>query len=357
MSSLFPLNLPGPTAFYLCLFVATLAVHFVFISYVLAGTIWILAGTLFPSRNETSPVTSTLKDWMPVMLSGAITAGVAPLLFLQILYREQFYTANLLQFQRWMAILPVLIVLFYLLYVVKALDARRRLLQVMASLLCVGCVLFIAWSWVGNHGLSLQTQEQWTAHYDGRPTEQSGVLLRLMVWILMTFPALSIIVAWQRRGAGSSDLWIARVALCALVASVLPVWFYATQQSDGVRVALTSSNVIPWLAAAAIGWMGQVLGWFAQIRLSSFHNLTRTIISAGLLLQVAGVMMLREVIRVATLGDRIDFARHADAATSGGLWLFLVFCVVNGILAVWCIRMVRRNHHTGHADGALQKHE
>lgn len=355
MSSLFPLNLRGPTAFYLCLFVATLAIHFVFMSYVLAGTMWILAGTLFPSRNETSPVTSTLKDWMPVMLSGAITAGVAPLLFLQILYREQFYTANLLQFHRWMAILPVLIVLFYLLYVVKALDARRRLLQVIASLLCVGCVLFIAWSWVSNHGLSLQTQEQWTAHYDGRPTEQSGVLLRLMIWTLMTFPALSIIVAWQCCGAMSGNLWIARVALCALLASVLPGWLYATQQSDSVRVALTSSNVVPWLAAAAIGWMGQVLGWFAQIRLSSFHNLTRTIITAGLLLQVAGVMMLREVIRVTTLGDRIDFARHADAATSGGLWLFLIFCGVNGAMAFWCIRMARRANHTGQIDTPIQQ--
>ena len=96
MSSLFPLNLPEPTAFYVCLFVSTLAIHFVFMSYVLAGTMWILAGTLLPFNSQMSPVTSTLKDWMPVMLSGAITAGVAPLLFLQILYREQFYTANLL---------------------------------------------------------------------------------------------------------------------------------------------------------------------------------------------------------------------------------------------------------------------
>ena len=51
--------------------------------------------------------------------SAAITAGVAPLLFLQILYQREFYTANLLLFNRWMAILPVLIVGFYSLYLIK----------------------------------------------------------------------------------------------------------------------------------------------------------------------------------------------------------------------------------------------
>ncbi len=354
MNGLFPLNQPGPTAFYLCLFVATLAIHFVFMSYVLAGTLWILAGTLSSPRTGTSPITAMLKDWMPLMLSGAITAGVAPLLFIQILYREQFYTANLLQFHRWMAVLPVLIALFYLLYVLKALDGRRRLLQVIASLLCAGCVLFVAWSWVGNHALSLQSQEHWTALYAGTATgKTSGILLRLITWILMTFPTLSLLLAWQRYGAtardplsenNSGDKWLPRVALCALVATAPSVRLYASQQPENIRDAITSSDALPWLISAATGWLCQLLGWMVLSRVGIQSFLTRVIISAGLILQVAGIMMLREVIRVTTLGERIDFARHADASTSGGLWWFLVFGIVNGAVGVWCIRMVRADH-------------
>jgi len=357
MNAFFPLNMPGPTAFYLSLFVATLVIHFVFMSYVLAGTLWILAGTLLSAKSQTSPTTAMLKDWMPLMLSGAITAGVAPLLFLQILYREQFYTANLLQFHRWMAILPVLIVLFYLLYVVKALHGRRPLLQIISSLLCVGCVLFIAWSWVGNHALSLQSQEYWKAHYAGTAaSDTTGTLLRLSIWILMTFPALSVILAWQRSGVATSldpltpddsgDKWTSRVALCALLATVPAVWMYTTQQPDNIRAALSSGSAMPWLIAAVIGWVCQLLGWIVATRIGIRSLIVRGIISAGLILQTTGIMMLREVIRVKTLGNRIDFARHADASTSGGLWLFLVFCVVNGTFAFWCIRMVRQQQTT-----------
>ena len=45
---------------------------------------------------------------------------------------------------------------------------------------------------------------------------------------------------------------------------------------------------------------------------------------------------------VSILGERIDFISHAEAAESGGFGLFLMFCAVNGFLAVWCIRLVRR---------------
>ena len=38
MESVFPFGIPGPTLLYLMLYVLTLAVHFVFMNYVFAGT-------------------------------------------------------------------------------------------------------------------------------------------------------------------------------------------------------------------------------------------------------------------------------------------------------------------------------
>ncbi len=133
MNTLFPFGFPWPTAMYLTLFVVTAAIYMVFMNYVLAGSIVLLigylapgarrrveAGTGGPARSGLGLILKIVRDWLPAILGLAITTGIAPLLFLQILYKRQFYTANLLLFNRFMLLLPALIVAYYMLYLIKS---------------------------------------------------------------------------------------------------------------------------------------------------------------------------------------------------------------------------------------------
>src|SRR5262245_23082266 len=90
----------GPTALWLALNIATFALHAVFASYVVAGAAYALV-----RRDELAART---RDRLPFMLGCAITAGVAPLLFLQLLHQRRFYTANLVMGPRWGAVVPAL---------------------------------------------------------------------------------------------------------------------------------------------------------------------------------------------------------------------------------------------------------
>ncbi len=129
MNTLFPFGFPWPTAMYLTLFVVTTAIYMVFMNYVLAGSIVLLIGYLAPGarrRVEGGPARSGLglilkvvRDWLPAVLGLAITTGIAPLLFLQILYKHQFYTANLLLFRPFMLLVPAFIVAYFMLYLIK----------------------------------------------------------------------------------------------------------------------------------------------------------------------------------------------------------------------------------------------
>src|SRR5579871_3416916 len=170
MDVLFPFGFPAATAFYLAVYLVTLVIHVVFMNYVFAGTAYLAILSVFapdpPDGAKSNRMALCLKDWMPFMLSAAITAGVAPLLFVQILYRYNFYTANLLLFHRWMAILPVLIVGFYLLYVLKSKAGSAMSLTARALVGCgaLACFAFTGWSWTENHLLSLRGQEFWSHH-------------------------------------------------------------------------------------------------------------------------------------------------------------------------------------------------
>ena len=149
LAAIFPFEYPLPTAFYLFWYVLTLVIHVVFMNYVLGGITYLglssLAGR--PNRNQLALM---LRDWMPFAIGVAITAGVAPLLFIQILYQKAFYTANLLLFHRWMIILPILIVGFYLTYLLKAKKVADwpyavRVLLGLASFACFAFMFVISW--------------------------------------------------------------------------------------------------------------------------------------------------------------------------------------------------------------------
>src|SRR5688500_20316284 len=75
----------------LALYIATLALHAVFIGYVVAGTAYALVQTV---RRADDAVATTVRDRLPFMLGCGITAGVAPLLFIQLMHNQRFFTAN-----------------------------------------------------------------------------------------------------------------------------------------------------------------------------------------------------------------------------------------------------------------------
>lgn len=353
----FPFDLPHATAFYLVLYLATLLIHVAFMNYVLAGTAYLAAYAVrhgrHPADQSRHPLAGPLREWMPFMLSAAITAGIAPLLFLQILYQRQFYTANLLLFHRWMAILPVLIVGFYLLYLLKSRIVAQasfawRIAVGCGAFLCFG---FIAWSWTENHLLSLH-EERWAAQYEsGRVFFRHAELWpRLMVWFTGAFPTMATIVAWQwwylerlgRPVAAGTNRSCTRLALAGLAVSAASALWYVVGLPGGVRSQLLSVAFFPWLAVACLGLGVQTWGWLSGRNQPSLERGRLLVVTGGLLLTVSGVTVLREGRRLAAIDVTALADLHADALSVGGLAVFLVFAVLNAGLIAWCLVTVRR---------------
>jgi len=135
------------------------------------------------------------------MLGCGITAGVAPLLFLQLLHQHRFYTANLLLGPRWMAVVPALVVGFYALYAAKSLARVRR----PALIVSLGCFAFVAWSWSELHEL-MQADAAWQAFYArGDRMYLAGTIVpRLVVFGGAMATTFSMLAAWGADAAAAS---------------------------------------------------------------------------------------------------------------------------------------------------------
>lgn len=365
MDATFPFGLPQSTALYVALYVATLVLHVVFMNYVLAGSCYLaLKNAVRGGRVDDDVPAGLLREWLPFMLSAAITAGIGPLLFVQVLYPERFYTANLLLFGRWMAILPVLIAGFYMLYLLKTESKwlTKPAMRIGLTALVFGCFAFVAWSWTENHLLSVRDQEVWSAQYvsDDLIYDTPELYPRLATWFTGCFPTLAVLLAWQtvglhRQGRQSETpvsisedqlrTTLARLGVVALsgmgIAALCAAWYFSTLD-DAARSVMTGPPGRLWFALAVCGLLAQGGGWTWQLRANDVSARRLTVISLGLLATLSGVAVVRECLRLSRVDVSALEERAAAAAEIGGLAVFVFFLVLNTALIGYCIRLVTR---------------
>ncbi len=372
---MFPLNHPTPTALYLTLYVVTLVVHVVFMNYVLAGSGYVAFAALFPGDparpRHATPVALMLRDWLPFAVSAAITAGVAPLLFIQILYQPNFYTANLLLFHRWMAIVPILILGFYLTYLLKSrtIEHWRTGWRILVGLGTFACFLFAAWSWTENHLLSLD-QRAWPGFYaaDALRYRDPALFPRLAVWCFGALPTMCFLLAWQLHHAsthspstfsasatgdagalvdqhhGAHPDEASRLAILAFIGiavAVTAAGLYVFLLDRPSRDAVLARSVIPYLVAAAAGIVIQLAAWRLMLRGRSFSRSHLTLAGIGLLLTLLGTTVCREAVRLSAIDISTLYDQHRTAAQIAGLPVFVLFLALNAILIAYSIRLAR----------------
>jgi hypothetical protein len=119
-----PTALPVPPWLFHALWLVTFLLHLLFVNLVLGGSLLaVVAGGAGAGR-------LALRRWLVGMsswtISGAITLGIAPLLFMQVLRGRFFYSATILWAWPWFAMLGLLTVGYYLNYVAKAALKRGR---------------------------------------------------------------------------------------------------------------------------------------------------------------------------------------------------------------------------------------
>ncbi|HEY5927615.1 MAG TPA: hypothetical protein VIV11_38285 [Kofleriaceae bacterium] len=304
----------------LALYVATLALHAVFIGYVVAGTAYSLVQSL---RRADDPLAATVRDRLPFMLGAGITAGVAPLLFIQLMHQQRYYTANLLLGPRWMAVVPALIVGFYALYLAKQ-SMRFRKLALAAAL---GSFTFVAWSWSELHEL-MKTDAVWREFYAAgkRFFLASSIAPRFVILLGAMAATFAMVAAWSATDADRKRLAV--IALAARVVSIGgAVWLWQT----GFAV---TGPALAWLVVLGGAVVIELAAWILMLRAPSDRVLA-LVTAAGTSAIVAAVIV-RETPRVAVIEPT-----HELAVNAGGLVVFVVALIVGTAAIAYVIRLAR----------------
>ncbi len=194
------LPIPGPYWLFTVLHWLTFALHLAAMNVLFGGLlVFLLAGI---SHLRTRLFDSEVRLF-PTVMAATITLGVAPLLFVQVIYGRFFYSATIISAWNWYLVIPILIVVYYLLYTValtKRLSHRSKLILLAV---CAAGFVYVSYTFTMISDLA-EKPGLWDGLYRASPGGWSvnpSVVETLFRWLHTLAGALAV--------AGVSIMFIA----------------------------------------------------------------------------------------------------------------------------------------------------
>lgn len=246
--SLDPSGMPGPPWLFHVLLVFTFFLHMLFMNLTLGGTFLAWISSLRSGGRPDDPnavLAGRVTAVNGFAISLAITTGVAPLLFVQVLYQQFFYTGTILLGWIWFSIILLLILGYYATYLHKF---RRRRATTRGTWLAVSAIAFmlIAMIHVAAHLIHVQPA-RW-AQYAANPWSVLGDRTywpRLLHFVLGSIAFSALVTSWwaARRAATGAD--VETNTAIARTGWRWALWTIALQVVDGfLLLALLPGDVL-----------------------------------------------------------------------------------------------------------------
>ncbi|MCP4569747.1 MAG: hypothetical protein GY841_19375, partial [FCB group bacterium] len=156
---------PGPLWLFHLLQWLTFTLHLTAMNLLFGGLLLFAFGKTNPLRIQ---LYESLTKVLPVAMAATITLGVAPLLFLQVLYGELFYSASIISGWNWFLIIPVVIVVYYSLYLVAMNKAMSEGVKQMLLYLVLAGLVYISYTFTMISDL-VEKPALWARLYEASP--------------------------------------------------------------------------------------------------------------------------------------------------------------------------------------------
>ena len=159
-----PNPLPAPYWVFKLLLIVTFVLHILAMNFMLGGAVLALVSK-WRSKNR---IFTDVAKKLPVLLPATITLGIAPLLFVQVLYGQFFYTSSIIMAWPWFLVLVCLVIAYYGFYYASFRSGQHPGKTGRVALLGTILVFLIGFAFSNNITLS-QTPSRWGAKYFANP--------------------------------------------------------------------------------------------------------------------------------------------------------------------------------------------
>jgi hypothetical protein len=268
-----PEAIPAPWPIFEILGLLLFMLHLLFVNVVLGGSLL----AFFSKGSQESGLTQAIAGKIPSAIALGVTLGIAPLLFVQVIYGHLIYASSVLMALYWLLIIPLLIIAYYAAYI----HARSTIRWLGRTAIGLAALIFLYIAFIFTNNMTLMLQpDKWSAYFSNR----SGTLLNLSdvtIWPrYLHFVVASVAIAglfgalvWQiraKRGEAGSETGMKKGLRIFAIATSLQIgigfWFLialpreymlAFMGGDLFATVLLVLGILLALAALVLAFLGK----------------------------------------------------------------------------------------------------
>jgi hypothetical protein len=349
-----PIPLPAPFWLFKLLLIVTFILHILVMNFMLGSGV-LAAIAKFKARKDENfrRLFEDLSRKIPSLLAATITLGVAPLLFLQVLYGQFFYSSSVLIGWPWFLVLIFLTLAYYGFYLI-AFKKGATTSKVGWVILLSVLLIFVVGFFYSNNMTLLLTPEQWAAKYHADPSGwnlnwgEQTLIPRFLHFFIAAMAVGGLFIAsiglfrWKQDTEYARFLikfggrWFMYVTMLQIAAGL---WFLISLPREKMMLFM-GDNVLATVALL-IGIVGALAAiFFTSETLRKADPRKGFYLVSGLTIGVIIFMaIMRDALRDAYLTNYFSAKNFAVQTQWDVLILFLVLFV--GGVALWLVMLKR----------------
>ena len=361
-----PNPLPGPFWVFKVLLLVTFVLHILAMNFMLGGAVLaLIARFRGGNREHANRMATDLAKKLPVLLPATITLGIAPLLFVQVLYGQFFYTSSVLLAWPWFLVLVFLTIAYYGFYYVSFESGGET--GKGRSVLLVSVLLVFAIGFIYSNNFSLsQRPSRWKSIYFARTSgwnlnlSEPTLIPRFLHFFTAAIAVAGLLLVFLALAKRKKDASYARYLfqlggkafLYATMAQfVIGVWFLLSLPRDLQKLFLGHTPLA--VALLGIGFAGGVAGIVLMSNALHKEDIRAGAYTVGgvMAVVIACMAVVRDLLRNAYLKPYFHPEQFVVKTQWSVFPLFLVLFI--GGVALWLV-MLRRYGLLGRGESAMR---
>ena len=349
-----PNPLPAPYWVFKLLLIVTFFLHILAMNLMLGGGVLALV-LKWRSRKHagSNRIFLDLAKKLPVFLPATVTLGVAPLLFLQVLYGQFFYTSSIVMAWPWFLVLVFVTLAYYGFYYVSYRGGRPDARAGRVLLFSMILIFLIGFLFSNNLTLS-QAPSRWAAKYFASPEGWSlnltepTLIPRFLHFLLAAVAVGGLLLVFLAVANWKRDQDYARQLLqfggkafmhATMAQFVVGIAFLLSLPRD-LRMLFMGDN--PWATALLLIGVGGGIGAIMlmsgalrkeNVRAAAFY------VPGVLVVVIASMSLIRDILRDAYLKPYFNPGQFVVSTQWSVLLLFLALFLAGVVL--WFVMLKR----------------
>lgn len=352
---------PAPIWLLKVLLIFTFLLHIIPMNIALGGSFTAFVTDLLGRRRSSEHhlrLARSCSKVIPIATAFTITSGVAPLLFLQVLYGQLFYTSSILMAWPWLTVIGLLILAYYGFYLYQYRWERLQGVRLWVVLISALFVFVIGLIYTNNLTLML-APEKFASMYHSNPSgvhwnfDDPTVIPRYLHFFVASFAITGLLVVIIGLGKIGTDAaygrWAVRYGgmlfvIATIIEMAVGIWFLLALPME-VTMLFMGRNLFATvlLGAGLILPIISMMLMILAIKSEQPKSLAWGSISVLALLLVVMVIM-RDIVRDGYLAGKFDVFDRVVEPQWGVMALFAVILITGLSVVGYMLKKVVEAH-------------